>query len=297
MQVRHLFLMAIGLAIFGVPATWQLVPATAADLRVMSFNIRYGTANDGENHWDRRKEFLVETVQAFAPDLLGTQETLKFQRDYLREKFEVYDVSGVGRDDGLDAGEMMALYYRRDRFRRLDGGHFWLSETPEKIGSKSWDSSLPRMVTWVKLVDLQHDQKPPIVFFNTHFDHQGEVARLESSRLLRRQLTKLAEGCAVVITGDFNTDEGSAPYQALFQPEAMLDSPVIDTFRLVHPDRGPMEGTFSAFRSSETKGARIDWIGVSRHWKTIAASIDRTARDGRTPSDHFPVTAVLRWIE
>src|SRR5690242_18659922 len=121
----------------------------ARDLRVMSYNIRYGTAPDGENHWDRRKDFLAETIRVFAPDLLGTQETLAAQRDLLAEKLPEYDHLGVGREDGRDQGEMAALFYKRDRFEKLGGGHFWLSETPDKPGSKSWDSALPRMVTWV----------------------------------------------------------------------------------------------------------------------------------------------------
>src|SRR5690348_4536765 len=106
---------------------------STAELRVMSFNIRYGTAKDGENHWDKRHQFLLETIQAFDPDLLGTQETLAFQREYLAEKLKVYDIFGVGRDDGREAGEMAALFYKRDRFEKLDGGNFWLSETPDQV--------------------------------------------------------------------------------------------------------------------------------------------------------------------
>ena len=117
----------------------------------MSFNIRYGTAQDGVNQWDKRQGWVVETIRAFAPDLLGTQETLGFQRDFLAMSLADYEGLGVGRDDGAEKGEMMALFYRRDRFEKLDGGHFWLSESPAEVGSKSWDSSLPRMVTWVKL--------------------------------------------------------------------------------------------------------------------------------------------------
>src|SRR5437660_4595583 len=125
----------------------------APPVRVMTFNIRYGTAADGENHWDKRKEFLVQTIKAFDPDLLGTQETLGFQRDYLAQNLSGFGVVGVGRDDGKEQGEMMALYYRQARFEKTAEGHFWLSETPETAGSKSWDSSLPRMLRWVKLQD------------------------------------------------------------------------------------------------------------------------------------------------
>ena len=269
-------------------------PDTA--VKVMSFNIRYGTANDGENHWDKRKEFVVDTIKAFDPDLLGTQETLKFQRDFLAEHLTDYEVMGVGRDDGKDAGEMMALYFRRERFEKLDAGHFWLSQSPQIVGSKSWDSSLPRMVTWVKLRDRrQPDTAAPIVFFNTHFDHRGPEARTNSAILIRSKASAaVAEGCRVVITGDFNAAEGSPPYQALFEDSEHTPSVVVDSFRIHHPSRSPHEGTFSGFRSSETQGARIDWIAVSRDWKITNAHIDRTERAGRTPSDHLPVTAILQ---
>lgn len=266
-----------------------------ADVRVMSFNIRYGTANDGVNHWSLRREFLVETVRAFSPDLLGTQETLGFQRDYLAEKLAEYDHLGVGRDDGRERGEMMALYYRKDRFEKLDCGHFWLSETPDVVGSKNWDSSLPRMVTWVKLRDRRQESLPPIVFFNTHFDHMGTTARLESAKLLRRKIASFADTCSVIVTGDFNTDEASPPYRALFDTVDSAPSPVIDSYRANRPDRlAEKEGTFSSFKADAIGGARIDWIGVSRDWQIRSTKIDHTAREGRTPSDHFPVTAIVR---
>lgn len=265
-----------------------------ADVLVMSFNIRYGTAADGENHWDLRKAFLAETIKACDPDLLGTQETIDFQRGYLAQQLPRYAHLGVGREDGGRKGEMMALFYRQDRFEEFDGGHFWLSETPEQIGSKSWDSSLPRMVTWVKLRDRRQPSARPLVFANTHFDHRGPVARLESARLVRRQLEKLGQGCSIILTGDFNAGEGSQPYQALFGDVDGKPSPLIDAYRVAHPDATPDEGTFSGFKAGATGGARIDWVGVSRDWQVLEARIDRTARDGRTPSDHYPVVVKLR---
>jgi acetyl esterase/lipase/endonuclease/exonuclease/phosphatase family metal-dependent hydrolase len=292
LSIRVGLVSLFGIAVAGSPP--NRVDAASADVRVMSFNIRYGTARDGENHWDRRKEFLVETIRAFDPDLLGTQETLGFQRGYLAEILPEYDHLGVGREDGRERGEMTAVFYKRDRFEKVDGGHFWLSETPDVAGSKSWDSSLPRMVTWVRLRDRRQTAAPPLVFFNTHFDHQGTTARLESARLLRRQITKLANNGTVVVTGDFNTDEGSPPHQALFGPVDDQPSPVVDSFRANNPDRKPNEGTFSGFKADATGGARIDWIGVSRDWQIRSATIDRTSREGRTPSDHFPITAILR---
>lgn len=276
-----------------------LMPGQAGrdDLRVMSFNIRYGTAQDGENHWDKRKDFLIETIRSFNPDLLGTQETLSFQRDYIAGKLAEYDVLGVGRDDGREAGEMMALYFKHSRFTKLGGGHFWLSETPDQAGSKSWDSSLPRMVTWVRLQDRQNRNARPIVFLNTHFDHRGLLARLESAKLVRRRVEELSKENRVIVTGDFNAGEGSDPYKALFDAIDGRKSPLRDTYRVAHPARSGNEGTFSDFKASTSDGPRIDWIAVSDGWKVVTAEIDRTSRDSRTPSDHFAVTAVLRMSE
>lgn len=283
-----------GFAVFIGLTSWVEANEPGCESRVMSFNIRYGTAQDGENHWERRKEFVVETIRKFNPDLLGTQETLGFQRDYLADNLPEYAVLGVGRDDGGDKGEMMALYYRRDRFEELSGGHFWLSETPAVVGSKSWDSSLPRMVTWVKLRDKTTSTARPIVFFNTHFDHRGQMARLESARLLRRKVEELAADCSVIVTGDFNAGEGSEPYNALFGKVEETASPLVDSLRAKHPKQTGDEGTFSGFKSDATDGARIDWIGLSRDWTIESAQIDRTSKAGRTPSDHFPVTCVLK---
>lgn len=262
-------------------------------VRVMSFNIRYGTANDGENRWDLRKDFVVDTIEAFDPDLLGTQETLLFQRQYLEEKLDGYEAWGVGREDGKEAGEQTTLFYKKERFEKLDAGHFWLSETPEKPGSKSWDTSLPRMASWVKLNDREQAGSAPLLFVNTHFDHRGAEARRESSTLIREQVAKLGDGCRIVVTGDFNAGEASPPYVALFGDSNGKASPLRDAYRLAHPERQDDEGTFSSFAAGAKQGARIDWIGVSRHFDIRTAGIDRTDRDGRTPSDHFPVTAVL----
>lgn len=262
-------------------------------VRVMSFNIRYGTANDGDNHWSKRKEFLAETIVAFDPDLLGTQETLADQRDFIATKLVGYESFGVGRDDGKDRGEMAALFYRSSRFEKLSGGHFWLSETPETVGSKGWDAALPRIATWVKLKDRKKASAKPILFLNTHFDHRGKQARQEAASLIRQKIQELGAECDLIVTGDFNADEGSEPYAALFASEREKASPLVDTFRIANPNKSKSEGTFSEFKANQTSGPRIDWIGCSRNWQIKSASIDRTERTGHTPSDHFPVTAIL----
>ena len=271
--------------------------ASAADpvpVRVMSFNIRYGTARDGDDHWDKRKAFLADTVAAFDPDLLGTQETLAFQRDFLAEKLAGYEAFGVGRDDGQEKGEMAALFFRTARFEKTGGGHFWLSDKPDTIGSKGWDAALPRIATWVKLTDRTDPKGKPVLFLNTHFDHLGKKARAESAKLIRSKLGDLGAGCRVVVTGDFNAGEGSDPYTSLFADADGKPSPVVDTFRTIHPTRGKEEGTFNGFKPAAVTGERIDWIAATRDWDVRLAGIDRTVKDGRVPSDHYPVFAVLR---
>lgn len=225
------------LALLGIAA---LTPSDAradepADLRVMSFNIRYGTASDGEDHWEKRRELLFTTIEAFKPDLLGTQEVLAFQADELKKRLKGYGFVGAGRDDGKGEGEMTPIYFRTDRFEKLDEGHFWLSETPETPGSKSWDTSLPRVASWVKL--REKASKREFYFLNTHFDHRGRTARLESAKLVRKRLAALPGDSPIVVTGDFNSGEGSEPYQALV---GGANPKLIDAYRAVRPVRERM---------------------------------------------------------
>lgn len=282
------YFLSLGLLVLSMFPTWAESP-----IRVMSYNIRYGTANDGENHWNKRKEFMVDVIKQVKPDLLGTQETLAFQRDYLLKALEHYETFGVGRDDGKEKGEMAALYYHKERFEKQAGGHFWLSPTPEKAGSKGWDAALPRIVTWVKLKDKQSTDAKPILFLNTHFDHMGKKARLESATLIRQKLGELGTGCYLIVTGDFNAGEESEPYQALFADAAGKPSSIVDTYRLAHPTKEKGEGTFNGFKPASTEGNRIDWIGCSRDLKVKEASIDHTIREGKVASDHFAIFTVL----
>jgi endonuclease/exonuclease/phosphatase family metal-dependent hydrolase len=269
--------------------------ASTQPIRVMSFNIRYGTANDGANHWDKRKEFLLQTIQQYAPDLLGTQETLAFQKDYLADALPNHEAIGVGREDGKLQGEMTALFYRKDRFNKISEGHFWLSETPEKAGSKSWDSSLPRMVSFVVLKDKSNPQSQPFLFLNTHFDHRGEIARAKSAELIVAKASEIFGNKPAILTGDFNTAEGSQPYLSLFGTGGQPGSQTgwFDTYRVIHPHSAKEEGTFSGFLANNRQGPRIDWIACTKHWTITGAAIDHTEKNGQTPSDHFPVTTEL----
>jgi endonuclease/exonuclease/phosphatase family metal-dependent hydrolase len=279
----------------------EAVTETPETLRVMSLNVRYGTAADGENAWDVRKHLLLETVTGFTPDLLGTQECLAFQTDFLREGLPGFEFFGVGRDDGALGGEMCGIFFREDLFERTDGGHFWLSETPEAVASKSWDSALTRMATWVVL-SSKDDPEFSLVVANTHFDHVGKVARYESARVIRARLTSIAGARPLILMGDFNAPTDATvdgPYRVLVAPGASREGdgdvwlPLVDTFRAVSPTPRADEGTFHGFAGG-VAGARVDWILASPSFEVLDARIDRSERAGRYPSDHYPVTAVLR---
>ncbi len=284
------------------PAGAQTAPQEASEgdrvappprpFTVMSFNIRFGGAMDPPSVWVDRRERLLATVKAYDPDILGVQEAILGQVKYLRDEMTGHVFFGAGRDNGKLAGEMCAIYYKRDRFLRIGGGHFWLSEKPDEPGSFGWDAAYPRMVSWLRLRDKTDDST--LFVANTHFDHQGDKARLNSARMIRERLPELAQqGDAVVILGDFNCDEDSEPYHALMNDEHGAVLGLIDTFREAHPERTDQEATFHAFQG-KTQGSRIDWILHGPDLQTLAAEIDTTHEGLKYPSDHFPVTATLQ---
>ena len=283
-RTRAALLAAVGLALAATAG------AAEAAMKVMAFNIRYGRAPDGENAWPKRQDLLFETIARYGPDLVGFQEVLAEQRDALEAKMPGHAFAGVAREDGKRQGEFACLAYRKDRFTLLATGDFWLSETPAVAGSKSWNSSLTRICTWVRLRDKATGRE--LLFANTHFDHRGVQARLESARLLATKLPQLAAGAPAILTGDFNLNEDSPAYAALTRPDRPGAIRWIDSYRTVHPRRSPEEASFGGFKGT-TKGSRIDFVLHSEHFRATAAEIDRFARDGRYPSDHYPVTATL----
>jgi endonuclease/exonuclease/phosphatase family metal-dependent hydrolase len=261
-------------------------------LRVMTANVRYGTANDGPDHWDRRKDLLVDVLKDENPDLIGTQEMLPFQADYLEQHLQGYTYVGRSRELDNTDGEQCGVFFRSDRFVELERGHLWLSEEPERPGSQAWDAALPRMATWLKLYDRAG--RRVFVVINTHFDHSGVEARRQSAVLLREYARRFASQYPLIVTGDFNCGEGSDPYQELVGGMAEDASPLLDAYRQANPTRTDAEGTFNGF-AGRRDGPRIDWILATPAWRTVAAHIVTTQRDGRYPSDHFPVVAELSY--
>jgi endonuclease/exonuclease/phosphatase family metal-dependent hydrolase len=263
-----------------------------AALRVMSFNIRYDNPGDGDDRWERRREFLIDTVRAYNPDLMGMQEVLATQGDFIQEKLPEYGFVGAGRDDGKRKGEFSPILFRKDRFEPLAHGQWWLSATPEKVGSKGWDAALPRVVTWARLKD--RTLGVTLLMFNTHWDHQGVRARVESGRLMRRLIDENRgdPNLPVVVTGDFNSTEETEQYRTLTAGDG-TGVKLTDAFREVHPQRTPDEASFHAFKGTRD-GLRIDWILHSPQWVATGADIVRTQKQGHYPSDHYPVTAELQ---
>lgn len=258
-----------------------------ADIQVMSFNIRYGTARDGLNHWDKRKELVALTIKSCDPDLIGLQETLPFQAEYLKKQLPGHEYYGWSRDEDNDRGEQCGIMVRSDRFTVAKSGQFWLSETPDVKASKSWDSSLPRIATWLIIQDKNnHGQE--IVILNTHFDHVGAVARSESSKLIKNYLAKNHPKLPKIVTGDFNCGVSSKPYLHLVNNH---DPELLDSFKIVNAEKE--SGTFNGFKG-EKHGDRIDWILVGSNFAILDATIDHTQNKGKYPSDHFPVTAKIR---
>lgn len=277
----------------GTGTVRETTAGSSPALTVMSFNVRYGTAKDGDNHWDKRKDLCASRVTHFNPDVLGLQESLAFQNDYIQQKCPGYTAIGVGRDDGKQAGEFSTLLVRAARFTVVDSGTFWLSETPEVAGSKSWDSSLPRIATWAHLKDKSAGDRPLLVI-NTHFDHKGNVARKEAAKVIRRFITRSAKGAAVIVTGDFNSVPGSEQYRTL--TDLGTDGiNLLDAYADLHrANPEPNEGTAHAFKDAPVT-ARIDWILHSPAFSATSAVIDRHREGVMFPSDHYAVTAVLNW--
>lgn len=269
-------------------------PLSMSDLRVMTFNIRNSGAKDGPNHWTHRKALAMDVVRAFDPDLLGLQEVLHDQAEDVRAGLPAYVFVGVGRNDGREAGEYSPVLYRAARFDLLQSGTFWLSDTPETVASKGWDAALPRIATWALLRDKASGAR--VLFLNTHWDHIGQRARVESAKLIRRKVAELLGGdgeapkTRVVIVGDFNALEEHDAMRTLI--DATAPPRLIDAYRTLHPERRPDEASYHDF-NGRREGGRIDFILHTPELTATEAAIDRTARDGRYPSDHYPVTAVL----
>lgn len=256
-------------------------------LKIATFNLRMDTPSDGENAWFHRKDMVNDLIRFYGFDLFGTQEGFTYQlNDILR--LSDYRFIGVGRDDGKDAGEHCAIFYRSDRFKVLDQGDFWLSEHPEKPG-RGWDGTCcNRICTWGKFEDLKNHKQ--FYFFNVHYEYEGDVARRESSNLMISRIKSIAGNQPVFLTGDFNAFPTEEPIRILNDSGFLNDSYKITK----EAPFGPV-CTYHGYDSTIKTEERLDYI-----WVTDSIQIDKygvltNTLYGHTPSDHFPVMVVAEF--
>ncbi len=257
------------------------------EIKVMSYNIRLDVASDGENRWDARKDKVAGLMNYYNADFIGAQEVQHHQLQYLLSQLKGYSSIGVGRDDGKEAGEYSCVFYNKDKFELIKSSTFWLSATPDSV-SMGWDAACRRVCTY-GLFKLKKTGEL-LWAFNTHFDHMGVTARIESAKLITEKIKALAadKNYPVVLTGDFNSkpDEAPAKYMAGNFINARRNSR--------QPAYGP-DDTWNAFKFSQKPDGCIDYIFISnnKNWSVKKFATITDSYDMKYPSDHFPVQATL----
>lgn len=266
------------------------VVVSAQDLYVGTYNIRYKNKDDSikGNVWTKRCQVMCDQINFESPDVLGMQEVLVGQLHDFQRLLDNYSSIGVGRDDGKEAGEYAAIFYKNDRVKLLDSGNFWLNETPD-VPKLGWDAACIRICTWGKFKDLRTKKK--FYFFNLHMDHVGVVARREAAKLVVSRIKEMAQDAPVMLTGDFNVDQTDEIYGIFTHSGILKDS--YENARI----RFAENGTFNSFKVETKTDSRIDHVFVSPSFKVEAYGL-RTdsywAKGRRNLSDHYPVFVKLR---
>jgi endonuclease/exonuclease/phosphatase family metal-dependent hydrolase len=267
---------------------WIVFPLFAfcqQQVKVMSYNIRLDVKSDGENQWEKRKDKVAGLMNYYEADFIGGQEVQHHQLQYLLQHLNGYSYIGVGRDDGKEAGEYSCIFYKKDKFEVIQQATFWLSATPDSI-SKGWDAAIVRVCTY----GLFKNTKTKQLFwvFNTHFDHIGKTARLESAKLIVKKIAALnVKNYPVIVSGDFNSKPNEPP--ALYMTEAMINAR--SAAKQVY---GGFD-TWNGFKFDQQPDGCIDYIFV-KHDERIAVSKFATLTDSydmKYPSDHFPILATI----
>ena len=281
----------------------------SAQMLVGSYNIRYKNSGDSVkgNVWEKRCQVICDQVNFMSPDIFGAQEVLCGQLNDMLARLDGYDYIGVGRDDGKTAGEYAAIFYKTDRLRLLDQGHFWLSETPDRPGL-GWDAACVRICSWGRFAAQTATNDEAFYFFNLHMDHVGVVARREAAKLIVRKIGEIAHGAPVIVTGDFNVDQKDEIYGIFTDSGLLKDSYQAARIRFAE------NGTFNSFNTDLYTESRIDHIFVSpeslvdaygvltnSYWipdiespdklkgNDAPQQIDFSRYSRRQPSDHYPV--------
>jgi len=267
----------------------QTFLAEAKQYDVMSFNIRLSGADQGKNDWQNRKSLLLKTIKGLNPDIIGFQEVKNDQLEYLKDNLTDYDYYSVGRDDGKQRGEHASIFFKKDAFTLVEKGTWWLSDTPDTPGSRTWNHDQPRITSWLAL-SIKDSNEDFLYVFNTHWScFVEEDARNKSALLTQEKIKNIADGKPFIFLGDLNTNEDKDAYKILMDRTHIT---MTDTFRFIHPHRSENEGTVHAFNGTR-KGSRIDFIFTNLNVQN--AEIHYTEYQGQYPSDHFPITTRIEY--
>jgi endonuclease/exonuclease/phosphatase family metal-dependent hydrolase len=268
-----------------VASAADTVRASASELVIATYNLRFASS-EAPNAWPDRRPVVKTLLDRYQPDLIGTQEGLFQQLKDIAADQPEYDWIGLGRDGGSH-GEFMAMFYRRDRFEPLEYDHFWLSDTPEVIASSTWGNNVRRMVTWVRFRDRVTGRE--FYFWNTHLDHEVQVAREKAAELIRQRIGRLPADLPLFLAGDFNSIAVANRAYDILTKEAGLT----DTWFAAKERRNEDANSFTGFGPLRREGERIDWI-LARGAIEVRATEVVTFRQGdQWPSDHLPVVA---WV-
>ena len=275
--MKRLLFVLILLCVCAIPAFAQKDTTT-----VISFNIRYNNPNDGDNIWENRRTSCVKMVKMEKPDFLCVQEAYFVQLDYFLQNLPDYQYIGLGRDDGKQGGEHMAILYRKDRYEVVEHGDFWLSETPD-VCSRGWDAACHRIVTWGYFRDKQTGKH--LYCFNTHLDHVGEVARRESVKLITQRIKSIVKDkkASIFLTGDFNSDINSDIFDPLKKvlKQARKDAPVTDS-----------KGTYNGWGNAPNNVV-IDHIFYKNAKPVLFKTLNEDIYGRWLISDHYPIKGVF----
>ncbi|ASO08158.1 endonuclease/exonuclease/phosphatase family protein [Arenibacter algicola] len=270
----------VGFALFIIPKT-----SFSQTTNLISFNIRYDNTSDTINNWNKRKASLASLIQHYDADIVGIQEGLHHQVDYLNNTLNGFSYVGVGRDDGQQKGEYSAIFYNSDKFKVLKTNTFWLSETPEKV-SVGWDASMERICTYALFENVT--SKKQFYVFNTHFDHRGMQARVNSAELIYKKIKEInTSDLPVILMGDLNLTPDTEPIQ--FLKKHLTDAMGISK----KPFYGPI-GTFNGFDQDRIMENRIDYIFVNNIEVLSYTHIDDRMANNMHISDHLPVLITLK---
>ena len=267
-----------------------LIPSNllGQSLHVMSYNLRYDSPNDGVNKWENRKETMVALINYYHPDILGIQEGLHHQIEYLNFNLSNYEYVGVGRDDGKQQGEYAALFFDKTKYSVVKEGTFWLSDKSDMV-SVGWDASMERICTYGLFENRQTGKK--LWVFNTHYDHMGVLAREKSSELVLKKIALLnKKAFPVILMGDLNALPESNPIKQL---KSKLDDGLLISKTALY---GP-SGTFTGFNPTEKIDRRIDYIFTSMLEVLSYRHINDKRTDTNFISDHLPVFAKIAFPE